>query len=267
MIEFSETIKMIDIEIKELEELSETIKKDISKSRKGAIRCNIKGNKIQYYEGKKYLRLSEEKHIKEIVNHDYEEKLIVLAEDKIKHLKRLKMMLEYDYEKPDNLYDGLHPGRQKYVEPLLISKTKYVMGWENTEYDRWPISDDDVRGNFVTIKGERVRSKSEKIIADEFTRYGIPYRYEYPLKLVDNGRTVIKRPDFLVLNKRTLGEYVVEHLGMLDNSNYFANNIEKISLYEKNNYLLGKNLLIFHETSFNAIDTQIIGNYIEEYLL
>ena len=49
---------------------------------------------------------------------------------------------------------------------------------------------------YYTIKGERVRSKSEKIIADELYRYQIPYKYEFPLTLATHNRNIQLYPDF-----------------------------------------------------------------------
>lgn len=51
----------------------------------------------------------------------------------------------------------------------------------------------------LTNRGERVRSKSEKIIADCFFRKGIPYKYECPLYLKGLG---IIYPDFTILSKK-----------------------------------------------------------------
>lgn len=46
---------------------------------------------------------------------------------------------------------------------------------------------------------ERVRSKSEVIIADILNQEGIPYRYECPLQLKGWGKVY---PDFTVLSER-----------------------------------------------------------------
>ena len=143
----------------------------------------------------------------------------------------------------------------------------FIKEWEETSYDRWVITDDDVRGEFYTKKNERVRSKSEKIIADELTRYGIPYRYEYPLSLRDRNRIVTRRPDFIALNIRTLEEIIIEHMGLLDREKYFAENMDKIGLYEKNGYLIGRNLILLHETSYEPLNTKILDMYIEEYFI
>ena len=48
-----------------------------------------------------------------------------------------------------------------------------------------------------TERGEQVRSKSEKIIADSLYRNGIPYRYEHPVYLRGMG---VVHPDFICLH-------------------------------------------------------------------
>lgn len=69
---------------------------------------------------------------------------------------------------------------------------------------------------FQTARGEKVRSKSEVMIADTLQRFGVPYKYEYPLKL----RKFTAYPDFYCLNLRTRKEYYWEHFGMMDNVEY-----------------------------------------------
>lgn len=120
---------------------------------------------------------------------------------------------------------------------------------------------------FYSIKGERIRSKAEKIIADELMANYIPYRYEYPLQLKVGNQTKIFRPDFIALNVRTQREYILEHLGMMNKYGYNNSSIGKIGVYEKNGYMLSKNMLITHETYDTPIDIVVLRQYIEEYLL
>ena len=75
-------------------------------------------------------------------------------------------------------------------------------------------------------RGERVRSKSEKIIADKLYRNGIPYKYEKPLVLKGLGKI---HPDFEILNKRTRKEYFLEHLGKMDDIGYVKKNMRRIN--------------------------------------
>ena len=91
---------------------------------------------------------------------------------------------------------------------------------------------------FYTAKGERVRSKSELLISEQLCKYGIPYRYEKPIELMDWNRVIVCRPDFTVMNRRT----------------------GKI-------YLLGKNLIITRETVASPLNIQKVDSYINEFLL
>jgi hypothetical protein len=59
----------------------------------------------------------------------------------------------------------------------------------------------------VTLRGEVVRSESEKVIADWFTRHGIAYRYEPPLMDGFNIRRARFRADFLLPQFDTYVEY------------------------------------------------------------
>ena len=114
-----------------------------------------------------------------------------------------------------------------------------------------------------TTKGERVRSKSEVLIADSLNRLGIPYRYEYPLKL-KNGITV--HPDFLCLNVRTRQEFYWEHFGMMDNPEYTENAIHKLQQYSENNLHPGINLILTMETISNPLNLKYIEQQIKNYL-
>ena len=73
--------------------------------------------------------------------------------------------------------------------------------------------------------------------------------------------------NFLVLNRRTRKEYVIEHLGMMDKIGYYNYNLNKIGILEQNGYLLGVNLLILHETSDSPINILTFRRYVEEYLI
>ena len=67
----------------------------------------------------------------------------------------------------------------------------------------------------MTLRGERVRSKSEAMIADTLYRLKIPYKYECPLtirrKTGTSRNTKTIYPDFTCLNVRLRQEFVWEH--------------------------------------------------------
>ena len=57
----------------------------------------------------------------------------------------------------------------------------------------------------VTLRGEVVRSRSVKVIADWFYRNGVRYEYEYPA--FDRRGSVISRPDFYLPDYGLYVEY------------------------------------------------------------
>lgn len=149
---------------------------------------------------------------------------------------------------------------------MIKMKEEYIKEWSEEPYEHWEI-DGNVKNEYYTVKGEMVRSKSEKIIADELARCDIPYKYEPPLCLKDGNKDIVVRPDFVCLNKTSLNEYCIEHLGMMDSFAYYNNSMNKLDLYEKNGYLIGKKLLLLHETSTKPLNIRVLQQYINEYLL
>lgn len=81
-----------------------------------------------------------------------------------------------------------------------------------------------------TIRGERVRSKSEVIIADQLHLLGFNYEYEGVLEF----NSEIRRPDFIIRNSASGKIYYWEHLGMLKVDEYRKNWEHKKEWYRQN---------------------------------
>ena len=140
---------------------------------------------------------------------------------------------------------------------LYILILTFTADWKSLEYTSLGFSPD--YAEYYTDNGERVRSKSEIIIANKLYRYNIPYRYECPLQLQSG---VITHPDFTCLNVSTRQEYIWEHFGIMDNAEYACNAIRKINDYANSGYILGKNFIATFETS----NTPINANYIDDII-
>ena len=87
---------------------------------------------------------------------------------------------------------------------------------------------------YTTLKGDRVRSKSEVIIANLLYEYKIDYEYE---KKLYYGKNKWIEPDFTV-NLPSGGEIYWEHLGMIGTESYDKRWLEKLEIYQ--NYFPGK---------------------------
>ena len=115
-----------------------------------------------------------------IAQRDYDAKM--LAEIQRLRAALEKCVVKYDVSIAENLYAQLHPARRSLVTPLVYPNEDFVEHWSAVKYAG---RDFDADGPvLMTARGERVRSKSEIIIADALFRRGIPYRYEYPHELL-----------------------------------------------------------------------------------
>lgn len=257
-------VKHLKDRLKVIRELQMKIKEVMKCAPDGSLRCIVNKGTFQYYIGSKYQSKKNRDLVKRIAQKEYCQQLSKYIEQERKALEKLLETIE---NCPlENVYNRLHPARKELVEPLVKPVEKLIEEFENIMYEGKAFSEEDATA-YYTNKGERVRSKSEKIIADTFERKGISYHYEMPLKLKYRNKTITLYPDFTVMNIRTGKVYIFEHFGMMDKPSYFENAMLKMDTYEKNNIMLGDKLIITHETSGGTLDTNVLENYIDMYLV
>lgn len=244
------------------------LQKRLQNTPDGSLRISKTGGIIQYYrqvpetpqKNGKYLSTGDFELAKALAQKSYDEKLYRLVKRRIAQLGRLSS--EYLDSEVERLYQSLNEERQKLVEPIQPTYEQLLMAWEQEPYlgkDFFP--DTPV---ILTERGERVRSKSEKIMADYFFHHGISYKYEKPLYLRGFGTVY---PDFTFLSQKTYKEQYWEHHGRMDDPEYSQKAIRKIKTYEDNGILLGQNLIVTFETMNDLISTQEIELLVNRYLL
>ena len=132
----------------------------------------------------------------------------------------------------------------KYPEVRKLLKinpawSEMVRKWASEPYTR---STREFKGTlYPTLKGDLVKSKAERDIADALFLAGIPYRYECAVSF-DNGRTTFY-PDFLIMHPLTGELYIWEHFGMEELGYYRRKNANKMYEYFDNSFVPGKNLI------------------------
>ncbi len=114
----------------------------------------------------------------------------------------------------------------------------------------------------ITPAGEKVRSKSEAIIAGLLYANEIPYCYEKELLL--NEKT--HYPDFTIARPRDGKIFYWEHFGMVDDPEYLKAMNKKIEEYRQNGISQWKNLLVSYDAE-QSIDMQMIQKIIDAFLL
>lgn len=262
-----ELIEVLEKELEELKKIEKAAEEDIKNAPQGTLRIAKNHNSDQYYwrtnpkdtQGK-YIRKTEQTFIRSLAQKDYAQKVIKLLTPIIKNKKQeLQKSRETDiHEQLKMLYTNLSPSRQKLITHYIDTPEQYIAKWEaSKKKSPAPLSE------IYTEKGECVRSKSEKILADKFYMMNIPYAYEVPLYLKGYGYI---KPDFTVLNRRTRREYFWEHLGMMDDKEYCEKAIKKIETFEKNSIFPGENLILTYETKEHPLNMKVVEKVIEKYL-
>ena len=258
---------MINKIIKQELQKYEVIKKMIMSRRGGTeertLTCRKVHGRFQYCINRKYVsKIKALDSIREVARGEYRKKLLPLLED---YLAQLEGVLKAE-ERLCAVYEQMHEGKQILFEPDVVSIAKKLREFNNETYAGLEFSEND-RTDFVTHRGERVRSKSEKIIADELDRYGVPYKYEKPLLLRVDNQSKEFYPDFTAMNITTGEMKYIEHLGMMDNPNYYNNVLSKLDVYERNGLMIGRDIILLHESAYRPLNTRIIEDYIQEFLI
>lgn len=261
-------------EKKELQCLISQLNRQLTNPTPGSLRISLNHGYWRYFhctssdeDSKKscrYLGKNEIGVARQLAQQEYEAQLLKVAKKQLRLLE--KHPEEFDPHALRDVYQNLHEARKVLVTPLVMTDEEYVRQWESMQYAPGQFGPADPF--FQSERGERVRSKSEKIIADKYLHRGIPYRYEFPIKLKDGKGEVIKRPDFLVLDKRTRKEYFHEHFGKVDDPDYAKHQmIEKLELYAENGIFPGVNLLITMESSLHPFNDRYLDLLIKKYRL
>ena len=254
---------------KQREILKKSIKQaenELAKFPEGRLRVNCSRKQTRYYKMLKpadttgeYLSMKDKETIRQLAQKDYNRIFLNTARKELETIE--DVLLAYQKYNSEAIYDNLSAGRKKFVIPYILTDDLYAKEWQSKIFKSNPYMPENKK--YDTKKGEHVRSKSEAIIADMLYDLGIPYHYEYPIKL-KNGQ--IRYPDFTLLNTKTREELYLEHFGLLDNEEYRYDCLRKLNEYRGNGIYLGKNLLFTYETENNPLDIKGIKLMLKEIL-
>ena len=258
--------KSLEEREKVLLQLKKEKEKALAKAPSGTLRVCAGGNRTQYYHridpkdfNGVYIKEKDVHIAQSLAQKDYYKKVLHSIKKEMGSIK--KYLSEYPETTPEQIYDKLHNARKQLVKPILESDEQYISRWENIIYEGKKFYENTPE--FFTLKGERVRSKSELIIADLLNKEAIPYRYEYPIQLKGIGKIY---PDFTVLNVNKRKELYWEHLGMMDEPNYVERALQKITYYEQNGIFPGENLILTYETKKTTLNQKIVSLIIQQHL-
>jgi hypothetical protein len=222
---------------------------------------NVKGKAYYYFCGnnvrQKYLADTDSALIKALIQKSYLKSVLKTAKQELAALE--KMIKLYPEDLPEEQFDKLPEERKKLATPIILGDEKNARKWMDAPYTRKPFK----KGApvFMTMHGERVRSKSEMIIADRLYANGIPYRYECPLKV---GNEII-HPDFSLLRMSDGKVMYHEHCGKMTDPQYYDDLVDRVNKYNQAGIIQGDRLTFTFESQDTPFDVRVIDRMIKEY--
>ena len=246
-----------------IELITKVIKQTEGKLRtmtKSQIKVSRQGGHPYYYsidkDGRvKYLKKNESKLIGELLQKNYFEKVVKASKEELAALKRMKVI--YPETVAEDVYGNLSEDRKYLVKPIIPTDEQFVSRWLAEPYTKKPISDDVPV--YVTKKGERVRSKSEMIIANMLYDCGIPYKYECPVLV--GGE--IFHPDFTILRLSDRKIIYYEHCGRMGDPGYVEDMIDRSRKYALEGIFQGDKLFYTFESAKQPLDVRVVTAMIE----
>ena len=276
------TVDSLRKRLSELNSALEQKRKELKDLPEGHLRIAQTSHKPQYYHyidpkdfKGVFIPRSNDDLARQLAQKDYDLKVVKLLENEIHAITRCLRQLcrggrlptanSSTATKLGDLYAKMCPARQHLITPVTLTAKQYAKQWLNVTWQGLPFSPNTPV--HTTASGIQVRSKSEVLIADALTRNGIPFRYEYPLKLRrPSGDIVTFHPDFLCLNVVSRSEFYWEHFGRMDVPEYSNNAAGKLRLYTENGIIAGRNLIITMETQNEPLTTRLVEKIIKELL-
>ena len=216
--------------IEQLEKLLAIKEKALKKAPAGSLRVSKSHGSVQYYhkvdKAEKNGRYLDSEHLelaKALAQKNYNIKLQSVIQKELALLQTALTQMQKITQGSQvslNVLEQINPDSRALVTTATLTDAQYAAAWLSPKYKGNPFKPDEQV--LYTSNGERVRSKSEVLIADTLKRLGVPYRYEFPLALKSCGRaatsrdlnnprratTITVHPDFLCLNLRTRQEFI-----------------------------------------------------------
>ena len=262
--------KMLDHLEKErskFESIEKSAEERIRKAPEGTVCVNRHGKGVQFYirhdpkdRNGRYLPAAEREKALALIQKKYDRQIASAAGKQAELLDHF--IRNYNPDCLKKIYESMSDVRKRSIIPVELPDHVYAERWQSMPFQPKEISS-DVPEHFSN-KGERVRSKSEVMIADALAQAEIPYRYECPLSL-EAG--VVLHPDFTILRIPDRKLLYWEHLGMMDDPDYVIKNLKRIRFYEQNGIMPGIQLILTMETSQQPLNLSVIKQMIGTYCM
>lgn len=244
-----------------LTSLINRLENKINELPEGTVHTKRIGKGVYYYlsDGNSQERIlrKDETELKEnLLQKKYLMRVIDVSRNEVNVLR--KFSGKYPGHVAEDVYEQLPDEAKDGVKPIIPTDEQYAARWLSEPYKKKPISDDVPV--YVTKKGERVRSKSEMIIANMLFDCGIPYKYECPVLV--GGE--IFHPDFTILRLSDRKTIYYEHCGKMGDPGYVEDMVERSRKYALEGIFQGDKLFYTFESAKQPLDVRVVTAMIEK---
>lgn len=133
--------------------------------------------------------------------------------------------------------------------------------WDITDYPKSRSHPEQLK--HTTLKGDKVRSKSELNIANMLYTKGIPYHYEELVRL----RDCTVAADFKIAVRSENRFVLLEHIGMLGNEDYEKVFVLKFIDYVKSGYVPWRDVFFTFDEGDGNLDTLFLSKLMDKHFL
>ena len=162
---------------KKISALTQEIEHKLQEYPSGRIEIKHISNRSYYYlvtsGSEERLLINEDELIEKLLQKNYLKKVLKCSIRETDVLQRL--INSYPDSLAEDIYSTLSAERQKFVKPIIPTTEQFVKEWQEKPYTPKEIKEGTPV--YETLRKERVRSKSEQIIADRLYVNVIPYKY------------------------------------------------------------------------------------------
>ena len=156
-------------EQKRLETIINKARSGLESAPEGRLRISCDKSKPRYYQymsadNETYIPKAEMELARLLAQKNYNESVVKKAEARLKQIK--KITKNYSDDEIEKIYTSMNKERQALVTPVESTWDQLLKMWYEEEYQGKEFKEGTPL--ILTEKGERVRSKSEKILADYF---------------------------------------------------------------------------------------------------
>ena len=219
------------------------------------LRKNYGGEKLREEE---YIPKNKKDYISRLLQTHYSSKVVPYYEKQLKIISQLRAAIEKETDA--KFYEKLSVESKRFLSPIVPYKPDVINAWQSKPYKRNNYRIEEAIHD--SLRGEKLRSKSEVLIANSLFHAGVPYFVEPKMQI----GTFSFCPDFLILRLSDYKEIIWEHFGRMSDPIYADSAIRKIQHYEASGYHLGDNFIATFETEKSPLSSRMVDNYIDRII-